>query len=348
MPPVTGSTTPLRVGIAGYGLAGEVFHAPLVAAVDGLEVAAIVTTDGERIARARAAFPGARVVPSVDDLWEHVDVLVVATPNRFHAELALAAIARDVPVVVDKPFTSTALEAERVLAAGGRVTVFQSRRWDGDFLTARRLLAAGAFGTVLRYESRFERFRPEVGDGWRELGDAQEGGGQLLDLGSHLVDQAIVLFGVPTHVYAEVDRRRPGAQADDDVFVALDHPGGVRSHLWMGAVAPLYGPRLALSGLAGGFAVDGLDPQEDQLKAGLRPGSPGFGERPAGRFADTEGTREQPIDRGAYAEYYAAVRDWVRDGTAPPVDARESLTVMRVLEAASRSSETRGVVEFGG
>ena len=123
------------------------------------------------------------------------------------------------------------------------MTVFQSRRWDGDFLTARRLVDEGALGTVLRMESRFERFRPQVGGGWRELGDAAEGGGQLLDLGAHLVDQAVVLFGVPTHVYAEVGRRRPGAQADDDVFVALEHPDGVRSHHWMSAIAPLCGPR---------------------------------------------------------------------------------------------------------
>ena len=341
-----GSTTPLRVGIAGYGLAGEVFHAPLIAATDGLEVAALVTTDEGRIAKARAAFPGARVVPSVDELWEHIDVFVVATPNRFHAAQALAAIARDIPVVVDKPFASTAEEAERVVAAAGRVTVFQSRRWDGDFLTARRLVDAGALGTVLRMESRFERFRPQVGGGWRELGDAAEGGGQLLDLGAHLVDQAVVLFGVPTHVYAEVGRRRPGAQADDDVFVALEHPDGVRSHHWMSAIAPLCGPRLALSGLAGGFAVDGLDPQEDQLKAGLRPGAPGFGERPAGRFVTEEGAREQPIEPGRYADYYAAVRDWVRGGGPPPVDPRDSLTVMRVLEAARHSARAHEVVRF--
>jgi len=338
--------TPLRVGIAGYGLAGAVFHAPLVAAVDGLEVAAVVTGDAERADRARAAYPGVHVAAHVDELWERIDVLVVATPNRHHAELALAAIAHDVPVVIDKPMASSVEEAERVLAAGGRVTVFQNRRWDGDFLTARALLAKDALGEVVRFESRFERYRPQVGEGWRERGGAQEGGGQLLDLGSHLVDQAIVLFGPPLRVYAEVDHRRPGAEVDDDVFLALEHAGGVRSHLWMGVLAPLAGPRFRLSGRGGGFAVDGLDVQEPQLIDGLRPGDAGYGEREPGRIVDAQGEREQPLERGAYEQFYVGVRDWVRGGAdaPPPVDPHDSLTVLRVLEAARRSAEAHEVV----
>jgi predicted dehydrogenase len=338
----------MRVAIVGFGLAGSVFHAPLIHATDGLEVAVIVTSDAARATQAREQYPYALVVESVDEAWPHADVMVVATPNRFHAPIALAAIGHGLPVVVDKPFAVSSAEAEQVLDAGGRVTVFQNRRWDGDFLTARRLVGDGTLGDVFRLDSRFERFRPQIKAGWREQGDPEEGGGQLFDLGSHLVDQAIVLFGAPLRVYAEIQTRRPGAEVDDDAFVALEHPGGVRSHLWMGAVAPLPGPRLAVSGLGGGFAVDGLDPQEAQLRDGLRPGDEGFGERPPGRLVTVTGDEvPQPIERGAYVEFYAGVRAWLADGAPPPVDPHDSLIVLRVLEAARRSAQTHDVIEFG-
>src|SRR4051812_16724576 len=211
----------LRAGIVGFGLAGEVFHAPLIDAVGGIEVAGIVTTNAERAARAHTAYPGARVVGELDELWGEIDLLVVATRNRAHVPLALAAIEHDVAVVVDKPLAPSAADAERLLAAGGRVTVFQNRRWDGDFLTLARLVREGELGDVVRFESRFDRFRPEIrADAWREQPDAAEGGGLVLDLGAHLVDQARMLFGPPLRVYAEIAARRPAAQVDDDDFIA--------------------------------------------------------------------------------------------------------------------------------
>ena len=336
----------MRVALLGYGLAGEVFHAPLIAAVDGLEVAAIVTANEERAARARAAFPGAKVVGSADEAWDGVELAVVAAPNRAHVPLALEAIRRGVAVVVDKPLAPTADEAEAVVRAaadaGVMLTVFQNRRWDGDFLTVRRLVHDGDLGDVTRFESRFEKFRPEIKQGWREHGDPAEGGGQLLDLGSHLVDQARVLFGHPVRVYAELCRRRPRAEVDDDAFVALHHAHGVQSHLWMSAVAALHGPRVAVNGLRRGFACHGLDPQEAQLADGLRPGDRGYGERgEPGRLVNGDGDRAIPIDRGAYEEFYAAI---ARGET--PVDPRDSVAVLRVLEAARRSAETRQVVEL--
>jgi predicted dehydrogenase len=294
----------VRVALAGYGLAGAVFHAPLVEAVDGLELAGVYT-------RSRGG---------LDELLGRADVLVVATPNRSHAELALAGLERGLHVVVDKPLAPTAAEARALVHE--RLTVFQNRRWDGDFLTLRRLIAAGELGPVTRMESRFERFRPELAaGGWRE--SPEEGGGVLLDLGAHLVDQAIVLFGPPVAVYGEVDRRRAGAQVADDCFIALEHAGGERSHLWMSAVAPEPGPRFRVQGLRAGFAVDGLDPQESQLRDGLRPGDPGFGERPG-------------LDPGRYVGFYAGVRDWVTGGGPPPVDPADAVRVLEVLEAAGR------------
>ena len=294
----------LRVGLVGYGLAGEVFHAPLIEAVDGLELAGIAT-------RSRGGWP---------ELLDAIDVLVVATPNASHAEYARAGLERGLFVVVDKPLAPSAADARRLVHE--RLTVFQNRRWDGDFLTLRRLIAEGALGPVTRFESRFERWRPEVdADAWRELADESEGGGLLLDLGTHLVDQAIVLFGPPVSVHAEVGRRRDGAAVDDDVFLALEHAGGERSHLWMSMTARHPGPRFRVSGLRDGFVSEGLDPQEVQLKDGLRPGDPGFGEAPG-------------LDPGRYVDFYTGVRDWARGEAPPPVDPADALRVLEILEAA--------------
>ena len=342
----------LRVGVAGFGLAGQVFHAPLIAAVEGLELATILTSSPERQARARAAYPEARVVAAQDELWDGLDLLVVAAPNRAHVPLGLAAVERGVAVVVDKPLAPSAAEAERLIeaaeGAGVPLTVFQNRRFDGDFLTLRKLVDDGVLGDLLRFESRFERFRPEVGPGWRELADAAEGGGLLLDLGAHLVDQARELLGPPLRVYAEIDVRRPGAQVDDDVFLALEHPGGARSHLWMSAVAPLHGPRFRASGTRAGFATDGLDPQEPQLSEGLRPGDAGYGVGQPGLVSGVGGSEELPLERGAYERFYEAAVPWLRSGAAPPVDPLDSLAGLRVLETARRAAATCSAIELEG
>jgi predicted dehydrogenase len=343
----------LRVAIAGFGLAGEVFHAPLIAATSGLSVAAVATSDAARAARARAAYPGVEVAADAEALLRDgpaVDLLVVATPNRLHVPIARAALARRIAVVVDKPLAPDAAAAAALVddfaAAGVPFTVFQNRRWDGDFLTVRRIVESGELGAVTRLESRYERFRPQVGAGaWREQPAAQEGGGLLLDLGAHLVDQALTLFGHPVRVYAEIDVRRPGAQVDDDVFVALEHPGGVRSHLWMSAIAPLGGRSLRASGTRAGVHTPGLDPQEDQLAAGLRPGDPSWGEGEPARFADGAGERALALERGAYERFYAGVRDALRNGTAMPVDPRDSVAALRVIDAARRSARTAAVID---
>jgi predicted dehydrogenase len=277
------------------------------------------------------------VVGGIDELVEGIDVLVVATPNRSHVPLALAGLDSGLAVVVDKPLAASATEARALLDAGGRLTVFQNRRWDGDFLTVRRLVDEGALGALVRFESRFERYRPLVDGGWRERAEAAEGGGLLLDLGAHLVDQAVALLGEPVSVYAEVGARRPGAAVDDDVFVALEHDGGVHSHLWMSATAPLFGPRFRVSGLEAGFACDGLDPQEDQLAAGGRPGDPGYGEAPPGLLDGAP----LPLERGRYEDFYIGVRDWARGEAPAPVDPADSLAVLELLELARRSAQAR-------
>jgi predicted dehydrogenase len=328
----------LRAGVVGFGLAGEVFHAPLIDSVEGIDVAGVVTRNPERGARAAAAYPGASVVADVAELWGGVDVLVVATSNSAHVPLALEAIERGVPVVVDKPLAVSAADAQRVVdaadAAGVGLTVFQNRRWDGDFLTLKKLLPD--LGTVTRFESRFDRFRPGVKEGaWREQGDAAEGGGLLLDLGAHLVDQARELFGPPVRLYAELEIRRPGGQVEDDVFIALEHAGGERSHLWMSAVAPLHDARFRVNGTRAGFATDGLDPQEAQLAEGMRPGDEHYGVAP-----------DAWVERGAYERFYSGVVAWLRDGAPPPVDPRDSVAVLHLLDAARASAASHSVIEL--
>ncbi len=345
----------LRVAIAGYGLAGEVFHAPLVAATEGLSLVAVTTSDARRAERARAAYPGIEVDADADELLRRragdLDLLVVATPNRIHVPIARRALTHGVAVVMDKPVAASAAPAAALVddfrAAGVPFTVFQNRRWDGDFLTVRRLHESGALGDITRFESRYERFRPEVSaDAWRELPDADEGGGLLLDLGAHLIDQALRLLGPPARVFAEIAVRRAGAQVDDDVFVALEHAGGVRSHLWMSAIAPVGGRSLRLSGTRGGIQTPGLDPQEDQLVAGLRPGDEGWGAGQPARVVDVDGERTVPVTAGAYEQFYAGVRDALAGGAEMPVDARDSVAVLRVVEAARASARAATVIEL--
>jgi predicted dehydrogenase len=349
--------TDLRVAIAGFGLAGEVFHAPLIAATDGLSVAAVATSNPVRAARARAQYPGVAVMADAAALLadaDRFDALVIATPNRLHVPIARAALHRGVPVVVDKPVAPGGAEAQALVedfaATGVPLTVFQNRRWDGDFLTLRRVVESGLLGDVTRFESRFERFRPQVREGaWRELAGATEGGGLLLDLGSHLVDQALTLFGPALRVYAEIDRRRAGALVDDDCFVAIEHAGGVRSHLWMSALAPVGGRSLRVSGTHGGIETPGLDPQEDQLAAGLRPGDAGWGEGEPARLVDRAGDeRRMTLQPGAYERFYTAVRDALHGEGAMPVDPREAVAALHVIDAARRSAAGATVIEIAG
>jgi len=351
----------LRVGLVGYGSAGAIFHAPLLAATPGIALTAVVTGNPERRRQAERDHPGVHVVETAERLWDRagdLDLVVVASPNRTHVPLALAALAAGLPVVVDKPFAATAAQGWRLIEEAERrrrmLTVFQNRRWDGDFLTVQRVIAEGALGPVLRFESRFDRWRPAPKPGWREAGAPEEAGGLLYDLGSHLIDQALHLFGPATLVYAELDRRRPGVEVDDDTFVALTHASGVRSHLWMSVLAAQRGARFRVLGGRAAYVKLGLDPQEDALRAGARPGQPGWGEEPEERWGelgadgDLRRVRTEP---GAYERFYAAVVAALRDGAPPPVDPADSAAALEVIEAARRSaveSRTVAVVHGGG
>ncbi|MFE0464602.1 Gfo/Idh/MocA family oxidoreductase [Kitasatospora sp. NPDC058965] len=338
----------LNVGLVGYGLAGSVFHAPLIRTTPGLHLAAVVTADPERQAQVRREHPAATVLDSAAALWSTpLDLVVIASPNRTHVPLATAALEAGLPVVVDKPLAATAAEGEQLirLAAdrGLLLSVFQNRRWDGDFRTVRQLVDSGRLGTVHRFESRFERWRPQLKGGWRELGDPAEVGGLLYDLGAHLVDQALTLFGPAERVYAELDARRAGAQTDDDSFVALTHADGTRSHLWMSATAGELGPRFRVLGSQGAYVTHGLDGQEDALKAGRTPTDPGWGSTAREHWGTLHaGDAVEPVVTlpGAYQEYYAGVARALTDSTPAPVDPGDAVAALRVLEAARRSAQT--------
>ncbi|MFE6779711.1 Gfo/Idh/MocA family oxidoreductase [Streptomyces sp. NPDC057702] len=358
-PPLT-RDGPLRVGLVGYGLAGSVFHAPLVAATDGLTLRTVVTSRPERQRAAREAHPGARAVGTADDLFadaDALDLVVIASPNRTHVPLARTALAAGLSVVVDKPLAATAAEAREVSALadarGLLLSAFQNRRWDNDFRTVARLVREGALGDVQRFESRFERWRPRPKGGWRESGDPAEIGGLLYDLGSHLVDQALTLFGPVTSVYAESDVRRAGAEADDDTFLALTHATGVRSQLWASATAAQLGPRFRVLGSTAGYVKYGLDPQEAALREGRRPGDgsawgvepeSAWGRIGAGISPPTGGGEPVPTERGDYPAYYAAIVHALRSGGPPPVTGAQAAATLAVLEAARRAAaESRPV-----
>jgi predicted dehydrogenase len=351
----------LRAAIIGYGLAGAVFHAPLIASTPGMRVAAIVTANAVRKAQAERDYPGTAVLPSAEALFaapERYDLVVVATPNRVHASLGIAALDAGLPVVIDKPVAPSAVETERLIAASKRtgrmLAVFQNRRWDGDFLTVQRLLAGDALGQVTRFESRFERFRPTPrADAWREFAAPEEAGGLLFDLGSHLIDQAMVLFGPPRAVYAELPLRRAGALVDDDAFVALTFEQGITAHLWMSVVARILGPRFRIAGLRGSYEKYGLDPQEDALRLGMRPGDEGWGTEPRERWGQlstelagvhVDGAVETLP--GQYEQFYVLLRDALASGGPPPVAAEEALRALRVIEAARESARTGAVVRL--
>ncbi|MCP2258752.1 putative dehydrogenase [Streptoalloteichus tenebrarius] len=350
-----------RVALVGYGLGGSAFHAPFLATTPGLELAAVVTGNPERQAAVQERHPSAEVLPSPDALWrraDEFDLAVITTPNREHAPLARTALERGLAVVVDKPFAATSADAaglaELADARGLLLSVFHNRRWDGDFLTVRRLVEEGRLGRVHRFESRFERWRPEVRPGWKESADPADAGGILFDLGSHLIDQAVTLFGRPSRVYAEVSTLRGGAVVDDDAFVALHHapaPGaagpGVVSHLWMSALAADLGPRFRVLGDEAAFVKHGLDPQEAALRAGETPGGPEWGAEPPeawGRVGAGEDVELEPTDPGAYQRYYAGVAEALATGGEPPVSAADGVAVLEVIEAARRSAEEGRVV----
>ncbi|MGV8930050.1 MAG: oxidoreductase [Brevundimonas sp.] len=340
-------TRAVNVALVGFGYAGRTFHAPLIDACPGLALHTVVTRQAGALAE---AWPGARPVPSLDEALSDpaVGLVVLATPNALHAPQAKVALEAGRAVVIDKPFALSLAEAREVadLARdrGLLLSVFHNRRWDADFLALQAVIAAGRFGTVRTFESRFDRHRPEVRDRWRE--HSGPGGGIWNDLGSHLIDQALVLFGRPLGIRCELAVLREGGQAVDWAHAILRYPDHrVLLHADMTTPAP--DVRFAVHGANASWLKSGLDVQEDQLKVGMDVGAPGWGvdPNPATLVAGATGRREILTGPpGNYRAYYDGIAAALSGAGANPVPANQALGVMEVLEAGLESDRGRAEV----
>jgi predicted dehydrogenase len=342
----------IRVALVGYGFAGKVFHAPLIAAVDGLVLDTVVS---QRPRDVHADLPGARVAASLDEVCDDatIDLVVIATPNIVHAAQADRALRAGRHVVVDKPFTVTVADAEQVIATAAEhdrlLSVFHNRRWDADFRTTSQLITDGTLGDIVQFESHFDRFRLEVRDRWRER--AAPGAGLWYDLGPHLLDQAVLLFGMPIGISADFAIQRIGGVTDDYFHVTLRYER-LRVLLHASTLVADNARRFAVHGTGGSFVKHGMDPQEAALKAGLSPRADRWGVDPnPGSLTQIVGG--EAISTvigglpGAYGAYYEGIRDAIWHGTANPVPAVEALQVMRLVEAGCASANTRSEVLLG-
>ena len=338
----------LNVGLIGFGFSGRVFHAPVIRAVDGLRLTTIVQRHGTPDPR----YSDVEVVRSVEELLTRtIDLVVIATPNTSHHPIAQQCLLAGRHVVIDKPFTTTLREAEELVRLGAvrrRVlSAYQNRRYVGDFVTLRNLLSEGVLGRVTLFESHFDRFRPELRPGaWRE--QAQPGSGIWFDLGPHLLDQALALFGTPQAVSADIRVEREGAAADDAFDVTLHYPG-MRALLRASMLALSPGPTFAVHGTKGSFVKYGLDPQEAALKSGRTPDESHWDSEPPemyGRLTTPEGTRTVPTIPSSFTHYYENIRDAILGKTQPAVTPEQVLNVMRGLELAVASSRKRCVLPW--
>lgn len=344
---------PINVGLVGFGFAGRTFHAPVIRAVAGLRLTTILQRRGDDAAK---AYPDVRVARTLEELLasDSIQLVVIATPNTSHFDLARQCLLAGRDVVIDKPFATTYAEAAELVAlaeqCGRLLSVYQSRRFDGDFKTVRNLIASEAFGRIVLFESHYDRYRLQLRPGaWREQAGA--GNGVWFDLGPHLIDQALTLFGQPEAVSADVRIERDGAVVDDAFDVTLLYPR-LRVQLRGTMLASKLGPHFVIHGTKGSYVKYGLDPQENALKQGAIPGGPAWGREPQeawGTLSQVEGDtiteRPIPTEPGDYPEYYENVRDAILGKTALAVTPQAALSVMRVLELAQQSSRERRVIQ---
>jgi predicted dehydrogenase len=344
----------IGVGLIGYGMAARVFHAPVIEAVPRLRLRKVVERRGDD---SRRRYPQVEVVGDAGDLLrdEEIQLVVVATPNASHFDLARQSLLAGKHVVVEKPFTNTSAEARQLIDLAQErkllLSVHQNRRWDGDFLTVRRLLDAGLLGRLVEYESRYDRFRNHPRPGaWREREGA--GSGLVFDLGSHLIDQALVLFGRPQAITADIRTQRDFAKADDN-FELILHYDALKATLKAGMLVRAESPRFTLHGSEGSFVKYGLDPQEEALKRGLTPDAQGWGEEPSERWGtlDTQTGGLHLKGRvetlaGRYQDYYQNVADAIEGRAELAVKASEAWETIRIIELAFQSSAERRTIPF--
>jgi scyllo-inositol 2-dehydrogenase (NADP+) len=329
----------LRVGIAGYGLAGRYFHAPLLKG-SGFDIVGVLTTNANRMAEARSDIPGVTIASTIAELVEMpLDLLVVASANMVHAEQAIAGIRAHIPVVVEKPMGRTLSETESMISLAEKMKVpvvpYFNRRWDSGSLTVKKILSEGLIGEVFRMESRFERFRPDVAiSSWREKNPVDEGGGLLLDLQSHLISQALDWFGPAEVLHSSVRSIR--GRSDDDVVVVLKHASGVDSYLCASAIVGAPGPSLRVMGTNGALVINDLDPQEALLRSGKYPAGGSWEETTISRAFLHRGAEisEVVAENGNYASFYLLVKGALAGENDWPVSTADALAVARLIDDA--------------
>jgi predicted dehydrogenase len=347
----------VRVGLIGFGLAGQAFHAPVIAGVPGMELACILERRGSK---AQEKYPGVRVARTLEELLadEEIRLCVIATPNDSHYEFARACLLAGRDVVVDKPFAPTLRESEelvRLAAERGRlITVYQDRRWDGDFGTVKKIVQSGHLGKIVEYECRYDRFRLEPkANAWREKAE-QPGAGVLFDLGPHVIDQALVLFGEPRGITASAFCERETSQVDDSFDVCMEYPG-LRVMLRARIVAYAPGPHFLIHGTKGSFVKYGMDPQEARLRGENVPRGTDWGADWGEEAEELWGTLSLvdeaslrvKTDRGDYRGFYANVRDAMEKKASLDVTPEQALSTMRAVVLAHKSSRERRTVEWG-
>jgi predicted dehydrogenase len=338
----------IGVGLIGYGLGGRAFHAPYVSVTPGLSLRAVVSGNPAKV---HADLPGMAVVPTVQALLARtdIDLVIVCSPDHLHAEHALAALDAEKHVIVDKPFATTLEDANRIAAravsSDRQLTVFHNRRWDADFLTLQRLIANGVLGEIVHFESHFDRWRPEPAAVWKEA----RTGGSWLDLGPHLVDQALQLFGKPQAISADIAVLRQGAPAPDYFHVTLRYPRH-RAILHSTKLAADHGLRFAVHGTRGSWIKHGIDTQEAATVAGASPEGPGWGRDPIAGMLTTalQAARPTPVEneQGDYRLFWQALEASLRNAGANPIPVSDALAVMEVLHAGLASSAARREIEI--
>lgn len=338
----------IATGLIGFGMGGQVFHGPLLA---GDASFALKAVSGSRFAEFSGAYPetaqasGERIIAD-----RQIELVVITTPNATHGALARSALLAGKHVVVDKPFCLSSSEAQQLTdlarERGLMLSVFHNRRWDGDFLTLKQLLRDATLGTMVSFESNFDRYRIAIRDSWKET--QEEGGGLLWDIGAHLVDQAVELFGVPAGWSGDFRRTRPGAQTPDDIEIRLDYSPALRVTLRAALVRARPAPRFVVHGLKGSYVKFGQDPQEKDLQSGKTLNATDWGREDPAHWgslllaqADGIDERRQPTLAGAYPSFYHQVAAAIRNGSPPPVDPQSVIPVIRILEDLAQQADAR-------
>ncbi len=341
---------PVTTALLSYGMSGEVFHAPLLASLPEFRLAAIVQRKGDK---AKTHFPDVRVCRTVEEVVDdpEVELVVVNTPNETHVDFAASALEAGKHVVVEKPFTVTSEEAERLISIAERkgvvLTVFQNRRWDGDFLTVQQVVRDGVLGKIVEFEAHYDRFRNYIEPNtWKE--EDRPGTGILYNLGSHMLDQALVLFGMPQSVDARLGIQRPGGKVSDFYDIRMEYP----THLTIIKSSYLVKadlPRYIIHGTNGSFVKYGLDPQEQALKDKTDPRSAGWGaeaEASWGTLTTTTEVRRIQTQPGNYATFYRNVHAAIRKDAALAVTAQEGARVIQLIEACQLSSREKRAIQI--